>query len=88
MNASGGSLLIRHPNEVVSEVFEATGFSDYSWRSKRREATDMKDFLENIRCLLTGRYEEGRTDLNTLWNPALIRVDRRMVTPSLKHVPG
>ena len=48
----------------------------------------MKDFLENIRCLLTGRYEEGRTDLNTLWNPALIRVDRRMVTPSLKHVPG
>ena len=28
MNASGGSLLIRHPNEVVSEVFEATGFSD------------------------------------------------------------
>ena len=28
MNASGGSLVIRKPNEVVSEVFEATGFAD------------------------------------------------------------
>ena len=28
MNASGGSLVIRKPNEVVSEVFEATGFTD------------------------------------------------------------
>ena len=28
MNASGGSLVIRHPNEVVAEVFEAMGFSD------------------------------------------------------------
>ena len=28
MNASGGSLVIRKPNDVVSEVCEATGFSD------------------------------------------------------------
>ena len=47
----------------------------------------MNVFWENIRCMLTGRYVEGRTDLNVLWNPALIRVDRGMVTPSLKNVP-
>lgn len=28
MNGSGGSMVIRKPNEVVMEVFEATGFSD------------------------------------------------------------
>lgn len=43
--------------------------------------------LENIRCIITGSYREGKTDLNTLSNPALIRVDRRTVTPSLKGVP-
>ena len=42
--------------------------------------------LENIRCIITGSYREGKTDLNTLSNPALIRVDRRTVTPSLKGV--
>lgn len=47
----------------------------------------MNVFWENIRCMLTGRYVEGRTNLNVLWNPALIRVDRGMVTPSLKNVP-
>jgi len=28
MNAIKGQLIVRHPNEMVSEVFDATGFSD------------------------------------------------------------
>mgnify|MGYP005749067549 FL=1 len=47
----------------------------------------MNAFWENIRCVVTGRYAEGKTDLNTLSDPALIRIDRKTVTPSLKRVP-
>ena len=47
----------------------------------------MNVLLENIRCMLTGSYTEGKTDLNTLSNLALIRVDRCTVTPSLKGTP-
>lgn len=43
--------------------------------------------IENIRCIITGNYREGKTDLNTLCNPALIRIDRRTVTPSVKGLP-
>lgn len=28
MNAAGGKMVIRKPNEIVMEVFDATGFSD------------------------------------------------------------
>ena len=28
MNASGGKMIIHNPNELIMEVFEATGFSD------------------------------------------------------------
>ncbi|MDO4292950.1 MAG: sugar-transfer associated ATP-grasp domain-containing protein [Eubacteriales bacterium] len=45
------------------------------------------EFVENIRCIITGNYIEGRTDLNTLCNLALIRIDRKTVTPSIKGLP-
>ncbi len=43
--------------------------------------------IENIRCIITGNYIEGKTDLNTLCNLALARIDRRTVTPSVKGLP-
>lgn len=41
---------------------------------------------DNLRAIVTGDYEEGRTDLNTLGNLALLRIDRKTVTPSLKGI--
>ena len=29
MMKSGGTLVVRHPNEYIMEVFEATGFTDF-----------------------------------------------------------
>ena len=49
------------------------------------------DFLktaeENIRCIITGSFTEGVTDLNTLGNHALMRIDRKSVTPCVKNLP-
>ena len=28
MNSRKGSMVVRHPNQIISEVFEATGFTD------------------------------------------------------------
>lgn len=28
MNAAGGSMLVQHPNEVVEEIFDVTGFNE------------------------------------------------------------
>lgn len=41
----------------------------------------------NLRAILTGTYKEGKTDLNTLGDLALLRLDRKTATPSLKGVP-
>lgn len=46
--------------------------------------TAMRD---NIRCILTGKYEEGSTDLNTLGNYALMRIARVLAKPFLRDVP-
>lgn len=46
-----------------------------------------QNFTDNIKSIVTGDYEEGRVDLNTLSDPALIRIDRKTVTPPLKGVP-
>ncbi len=40
-----------------------------------------------MKAVLKGDYEEGRTDLNTLGNLALLRIDRKTVTPSVDALP-
>lgn len=51
----------------------------------------MKDFFkrikDNIATCITGDYKEGSTDLNTLGNLALLRLDRVTITPSTKKTP-
>lgn len=47
----------------------------------------LRIIYDNIRSIITGDYEEGKTDLNTLGNLALIRIDRKTVTPSTKGIP-
>jgi hypothetical protein len=46
------------------------------------------DFLkivrDNIKCIIAGDYESGKTDLNDLGNLALLSVERRSVFPSVK----
>ena len=42
---------------------------------------------DNIRAIIKGDFEEGVTDLNTLGNHALMRIDRKSVTPSVKDLP-
>lgn len=43
---------------------------------------------DNIRACIAGTYREGVTDLNMLWNPALLRIDRKTVTPAVGKLPG
>lgn len=47
----------------------------------------LKIVADNIKCIVTGNYIEGDIDLNTLGNFALTRLDRCIVTPSLKNMP-
>ena len=47
----------------------------------------LKTAADNIRCIITGNFTEGVTDLNTLGNHALLRIDRKSVTPSVKNLP-
>ena len=47
----------------------------------------LKTAADNIRCIITGNFTEGVTDLNTLGNHALLRIDRKSVTPSVKKLP-
>lgn len=47
----------------------------------------LKILADNVKAVLKGDYEEGRTDLNTLGNLALLRIDRKTVTPSVKKLP-
>ncbi len=42
-------------------------------------------FVDNIVCMIKGDYEQGRVDLNDLGNLALLSIDRRSITPSLKN---
>lgn len=49
--------------------------------------TFFKVLSDNIQCVIRGNYYEGKTDLNTLGNLALMRIDRKTVTPSLADVP-
>ena len=50
-----------------------------------------KDFFgilrDNIYTVLTGKFQEGKTDLNTLGNFALMRAARRQLYLGLKHTP-
>ncbi len=46
-----------------------------------------KILLDNIKTILKGDYEEGSADLNTLGNLALLRMDRKTVTPPVKGLP-
>lgn len=43
---------------------------------------------DNIYSCITGSYKEGVTDLNTLGNLALLRIDRKTVTPPTGKLPG
>lgn len=51
----------------------------------------IKDFLKiirhNIKTIIKGDFDEGITDLNTLCNSALMRIDRKSVTPDVKNIP-
>lgn len=46
-----------------------------------------KIVLDNLKSIITGDYEEGKTDLNTLWNISLLRIDRTKTAPVLKMYP-
>ena len=46
-----------------------------------------KVMKDNVVCCIKGDYEEGKTDLNQLGNLALLRIDRKSVTPSPEKIP-
>lgn len=47
----------------------------------------LKILADNVKAIVRGNYEEGVTDLNTLGNLALLRIDRGTVTPSVRKLP-
>lgn len=42
---------------------------------------------ENIRTVFTGKLEMGKTNLDALWNLALLRIDRKTEHPMPKEIP-
>ena len=47
----------------------------------------LKVIKDNIYACIKGDYEQGKMDLNKLGNLALLRIDRKTVTPSIKDIP-
>jgi len=49
---------------------------------------DKKIIRDNIVSIITGDYEKGKVDLNTLGNPALLRIDRTITASGKKKHPA